>query len=380
MSQVVRVSDALRLVVAASSFVLLSVLAAQGSTWASPNAQGTTGGTVPGTVPTPGSFYLPVILKNGPVTTPTPSPPSSFGFWLPAPNGMVSALNRLYVASRTQNNVAIWDENSQQIIKWVSVGSQPWGVTLANQRVFVANFASATVSVIDANTMNRLPDINLAATCAGGPANIAANPSTNRVYVAMYGSAGRVAVIDATTDGLIECLDTGKAGAFGVAVNPNLSQLYVTHRDGMNLQVWNISTTPATRIQSWDLAGVPYVVQSDLNNSQAYLTVAYDSPTFATPNHLDVLNPTGGLPPSLFSVIGNTDDGGAIWVSQATGNLYVAATADNQLWVINPTTLASQTIAMPDPYGITENVGLGRMYIGNRSAGWVNIQPDTISP
>ncbi|MBI4786983.1 MAG: YncE family protein [Chloroflexi bacterium] len=351
------------------TLVLLVVLATGESTWAEPNAQG----TVP---PPPYFLYLPIVLKNA---SPPPIPPSANGFWVAAPNGLVSALDHLFVASKTSNRVAIWDENAPGIVKWVGVGSQPWGVGFVNGRVFVANFGSATVSVIDAVTLNKVTDVNLASACAGSPANIAVSPLTSRVYVAMYG-IGRVAVISALDNSLIECIATNKLGTFGVAVNWITNELYVTSRDAMNLQVWNIGATPATLAQDWDLGGSPYSVQWNPNNNQVYFTVAFDPPDYALANNVYSFDPASGLPPAIFTIVGNTDDGGAIVVSQATGNLYIAATADNQLWVINPTTYAFQTIAMPDPLPIAENVGLGRMYIGNRSAGWVNIQSNAINP
>ena len=148
----------------------------------------------------------------------------------------------------------------------------------------------------------------------------------------------------------------------------------------MNLQVWNIGATPATLAQDWPLGGVPFFVDWNPNNNQVYFTVAFDPPDYALANNLYAFDPSSGLAPSIFMGIGNTDDGGAIRVSQATGNLYIAATAANQLWIINPTTFAVQAISMPSPLDIAENVGLGRMYIGNRSAGWVNIQSNAISP
>ena len=216
------------------TLLVLFALASLESTWAEPNSQGTTGGTVPGTVPTPVIQYLPVILKNGLASpTPTPIPPSANGFWVASPNGMVSALSHLFVASKTLNSVAIWDENTSSMVKWIGVGSQPWGVGFANAKVFVANFGSATVSVIDAVTLNKVTDINLASTCAGSPAHIAVNPFTSRVYVAMYG-IGRVAVISALDTSLVECITTNKLGTFGVAVNPVASELYHVMFRGIN--------------------------------------------------------------------------------------------------------------------------------------------------
>ena len=311
-----------------------------------------------------------------PAPTITPGPPVPFT--VSEPKGMVSdtSRNRLYVASRNTNSVVVWDEIARSNLATIPVGSKPWGVGLVNDRVFVANNSSTSVSVMSAATMTKMTDINLNGKCDGGPANVAVNPVTKRVYVAMYGM-GRVAVIDATNNTLVGCLTTG-LGTFGVAVNQNLNQLYVTNRDGMNLQVFNISSVPGSLIKDVPLGGVPFFVQSNISTNEVYVMVAFDSPNYDNANNLQVYTATAtDVSLTYATVIGNTSDGGMVWVSQASGALYVAATKNNQLQIVDPVTFAIvQTISMTDPFGITENRGLGRMYISNRNINSISIVSD----
>ena len=293
--------------------------------------------------------------------------------------------NHLFLTSKSGNSVAVWDEVAGNILTTIPVGNRPWGVTIANNRVFVGNNNSATVSVIDAATLTKIGDINLNNSkadiqCIGGPTIAVSNPNTNRVYVGLYG-AGRVAVIDATTNTLIDCL-SANAGTFGVAINPNLNQLYVTNRDGMDLQVFDISTVPGRLVQDVKLGGVPFMVQANPSTNKVYVMVAFDAGSYSLANRLQAYSATaGGVTLLNSSTIGNTDDGGTIWVSQASGALYIAATSDGEAEIVDPTTLAMiGRIPMIDPFGITENFGLGRIYVGNRAANTFTILPDTYGP
>ncbi len=324
--------------------------------------------------PTPTPTQTPTAIP-----TATPIPPSPEGFWVSAPSGLVSdtARNRLYVASKDADAVIVWDEIGRTIVNTIPVGSQPWGVALVNDRVFVANSGSASVSAIDAATMRKMTDIRVA-DCGSAPTAIAINPKTNRAYVAIS-RGGRVAAIDAANNRLDGCL-AASAGTLGVTVNPVLNQLYVTNRDAMSLQVFDISRVPERLVFTEDLGGAPFALQANRSTSEVYVIVAFDPPDYAEANNLLVYTATDAeVSLAYATVIGRTEAGGAIWVSQKTGALYIAATKESQLEVLEPVDFSPvRAIPMPDPFGITENIALGRVYIGNRTAGWVNIQPNNL--
>jgi YVTN family beta-propeller protein len=333
----------------------------------------------------PGLPCTNVIFVNrrpapAPTLTKTPAPAPPISIPVQEPKGLASdtTRNRLYVTSRNTNSVLVWDEIAQRTLTTIPVGQKPWGVGVVNNRVFVGNSNSASVSVIDATRMAKMTDIRLNGVCDGGPTNLAVNPNNNRVYVALYGM-GRVAVIDATSNTLVDCVPTA-GGTTGVAVNPLLNQMYVSNRDAKNLQVFDISAVPARLIWTEPLGGVPYFVQANLSTSEVYVTVAYDAGDYLNANNLQAYSASDvGLSLSVATIIGNTYDGGFLWVSQASGALYIAATADNKLQIMDLTSFSIvQTIPMPDPFGITENRGLSRMYIGNRGINSIDIERDDL--
>jgi len=334
----------------------------------------------PTLTPTPTPTVTPTVTPTPtPTVTPTPTP-----FTVVRPKGMAvdTLRNRLYVASADLGRVDIWDEIQKLTIRTIKVGLRPWGVVYVNDRVFVGNSGGTTVSVIDARLMLKVKDIKLddplsPIQCAGSPTNMVANNATKRVYVALYGP-GRVAVIDAVSNTLVGCLSTD-SGSFGVAVNPNLNQLYVSNRDGKNIKIFDISSNPGQLIQTFSTGGVPFYIQANPTTNEVYTMVAFDS-DFDIPSTLYVLSADpSGVTFKTSTVLGDTGDGGEIRVSQQTGKIYIAAEHDNQLLIVDPSTYAvvGQQF-VNSPFGMAENFSLGRMYIGNHLASSVTIVPNNL--
>lgn len=287
-------------------------------------------------------------------------------------------MDRLFVSSHDQNLVTVWDENTQQVLTTIPVGSQPWGIVTVNNSAYVANYGSHSVSVIDAVSLAKVSDIDTS-TCPGKPANETVDTIHNVVYVAMYSGPGNVAVIDADSNTLVTCVSTGIGDTFGVAVDFIYNYLYVTNLAANNLLMYNTMNLAGGIFRNVPLDGRPYSVQVDNFTGYVYVMVARNWPLYDEPNTVFVYNPVREDPPSVLAVVGNTADGGMIWVSQATDNLYIAATASNELWIVDTTGVA-RAIPYPSPYGLTENFFLDRIYVGSRGAGWVGVEPHDLTP
>jgi YVTN family beta-propeller protein len=294
--------------------------------------------------------------------------------------------NTLYIASKGSNTVVAWDQATESVITTIGVDRAPWGIGYVNDRIFLASSNSANITVIDPASRTRTKEIPLqdrfnAVQCAGMPANIATHPFRNLAYVALYGTIGRVAVIDAVSNSLVGCLNTAQ-GTFSVAVDPYADRLYVTNRDAFNLMVFDTSTVPGTLIQTIPLNGAPFMVQTNVFNGEVYVMVAHDSPDYSSANFLTVFTPsTSGLTLKTTAIVGNTDDGGSLSVSSFTGAIYLSATRDNVLQILDPTTYAVlQAIPMLDPFGIAENTNLNKTYVGNRVTSTLSVLPADIGP
>ncbi len=99
-----------------------------------------------------------------------------------------------YVTSPASDTVTVIDD-SDQVTATIPVGDNPIGVAVdpAGRRVFVANYASNSVSVIDADTLS------VVATVATGvqPMAVAVDRSSRKAYVSCYGSSS-VTMIDSS--------------------------------------------------------------------------------------------------------------------------------------------------------------------------------------
>ena len=103
----------------------------------------------------------------------------------------------------------------------IPAGTDPYAVAVnpVTNKVYVANYGSANVTVIDGSD-------NSTATIPAGtnPYDVAVNPVTNKIYVANRGS-NNVTVIDGTDNSTA----TVAAGTspYAVAVNPVTNKIYV---------------------------------------------------------------------------------------------------------------------------------------------------------
>jgi YVTN family beta-propeller protein len=115
------------------------------------------------------------------------------------------------------------------------------GVNPTTNRIYVANVDSNDVSVIDGATNTEIDT-------DGNPANgitripvgsnvlgVAANPATNRIYVANPLS-NNISVIDGATNAVTATATVGSY-PYAVTVNPTTNRIYVTNRDDNTVSV-----------------------------------------------------------------------------------------------------------------------------------------------
>ena len=113
----------------------------------------------PSETPTPSQTPTP-SPTGSPTSTPTPGTPPAYPVVIPlptnagdvAPNGLAvdPSSGRVYVAGRNTNRLYMIDGNTFAVIDSAAVGSQPWGVAVHRGKVYVANFAAGSISVLNA--------------------------------------------------------------------------------------------------------------------------------------------------------------------------------------------------------------------------------------
>jgi YVTN family beta-propeller protein len=180
--------------------------------------------------------------------------------------GVNPSTNRIYVGNFFSNTVSVIDGNTNTVIGTVNVGSpQGIGVNPTTNRVYVANLGSGTVSVINA-TNQVIATVNV----GPNPIGVGVNNATNRVYVAnQVIPTGSVTVINATNQVMATvAISTGAPS--GVGVNPTTNRVYVTNSNGNTVSVidGNTNTVTATVI----VPGSPQGVAVNPFTNRIYVT------------------------------------------------------------------------------------------------------------
>ena len=187
--------------------------------------------------PTPTPTRTPTATRTPTVTpTPTGSPTAPPGniISLPGthPNGMAldPERGRLFVAGRDSNTVQVIEEKTLQIIKKIPVGREPFSVHYDGRFIYVTNFGSDSVSVIDPGRLDVVAEVQLGS-AGGEPTFLASKDGTVYVVLHRMGEASglvtmRCSLTTYAESGGFTC-NLGKPvvtgyGAYGLAVAQNV--------------------------------------------------------------------------------------------------------------------------------------------------------------
>ena len=231
--------------------------------------------------------------------------------------------------------VSVIDNRTNTVLAPIMVGLSPFGVAVnpTTNKIYVANAGGAVCTDESSNTVSVIGGsadaVQKTITLNGiGPAFVAVNSKTNKLYVTMTGGCctdgNTVAIIDGSTDTVLGYVDVD-LNPFMVAVNPRTNLVYVTHGGQDKITVIDGST---------DTVKGTFSIGSEARE------IAFDS--------------NGKF-------------------------LYVAARTTNQLAVVDArTNTLVQTIPVGRrPHGVLFNPDNGRIYVTNR--GSCDSTPGTVS-
>ena len=252
-------------------------------------------------------------------------------------------------------------------------------VNRVTNKVYVANYASNTVTIFNGASGGLLATINFTPLGYGQPSFVAVDETLNRAYVTLH-SGGRVAVIDGASNALVTTMEA-QGGTFGVAVHPGLQRAYVSNRDTDSVNVFDTSTNTRLWPQTFTPVGMPYALAVDATRSRLYVLYALHG---NFPDRVAVYS----LAPSGASRIGTVlvEDGGVqggtgIAVNPTTGHVFVANSARNTVTVIDgPTMSVLATVSVGlDPGMIGVNPATNKVYVSNRGDNTVQVINDTFT-
>lgn len=229
-----------------------------------------------------------------------------------------AARGRAYVPDSRENTLYVFDLATGQPLAHIPTGQQPHHVALLGSRIFVSNFADATLTLIDAST-DRVVN-----TLALGGLGLAVNPETNRLYVA---EGSRITVLDAASDAVLGTI-AAPAGAnvWGLAVDPKADRIYATD-------------IAHPRVLVYDGASYALVGEIAIDAPARFgVTVGVDGRVFVA-SHTDKSAQLSVIDAAAARVVAQLPIApftASLAVHPTTGLLYAASSADRSVTALDP--------------------------------------------
>jgi len=281
-----------------------------------------------------------------------------------SPKGIAfdSANNRMYVANSAGNTVSVIDTSDNSVdASTISVGSSPQGIAFdsANNRMYVANYGPNTVSVINTATNAVIATISV----GSNPYDVAFDSANNRMYVANYGG-NTVSVIDTSDNSVDPSTISVGSGPRDITFDSANNRMYVTNTGSNNVSVINTATNAV--IATISVGSSPRGVAFDSANNRMYVVNN-------GPNNVSVIDTSdNSVDPSTISV-GSSPHG--IAFDSANNRMYVVNYGNSKVSVINTATNAViATISVgSNPFGIAFDSANNRMYVTNHIGNTVSV-------
>lgn len=271
---------------------------------------------------------------------------------------------------------SVW---SQAVTATISVGTAPEAVAVnaVTNRIYVANYLSANVTIIDGAT-NSTTTIQAAL----HPVAVAVNESTNKIYIANEGfggpfgngDTGSVTVIDGATNVTTTVIDPNANGPHAVAVNSVTNKIYVANFWTGNVTVIDGATNSTVTVADSNTNGLAaYALALNPSTNKIYVAnnnLAGVSATY--PGNVTVID---GVTNSTTTVSDpNAFTPFAVAVNTLTNKIYVANEGDypgsnhGNVTVIDGATNSITTLTDSNalaPVSVAVNQTTNKIYVGD---------------
>ena len=268
-----------------------------------------------------------------------------------SPNGF----GTLYVANKGSNSVSVFVNNGSglQFTAAISVGAQPDAMVmdLASNRIYVANYADGTVSVVDGSSNTVVTTIQVGM----HPTSLALNAPSNKIYVADQGS-NDVMVINGATN-IASSISGISTAPTAIATSPLSGQIFVATLDG-HVDVIDGSTDTVTHVLSAQAGTSPAgqaAIVVDPTTDEVFVSIQGGNLTAIDGGTLAETNPPVGP--------GGT---AALALNPVTHRVY-ADNASNSIAVVDGSTNAFNTLTLGQiqPWAIAVNPATNKVYVAN---------------
>ena len=265
--------------------------------------------------------------------------------------GVNLSTNRVYVANQADGTVSVIDGTTNTVIATVAVGGEPMalGVNSTRGRVYVANRNDATVSVIDGATNTVIATVPV----GDQPFHVGVNPDTDRVYIANRkawpATDGTVSVIDGSSNEVIATIPVGAAPQ-KAGVNPITNLIYVPNAEGGTVSV--IDGASNAVVATIPVDDVPIGLGVNPSTNRVYVS-HFDDETVSV---------IDGASNAVIATIPVGDSPVVVTINLNSGHVYAANNNDGTVSVIDGAT----------------NLVVATLPVGSkRSNVWIGVSPGT---
>lgn len=265
-------------------------------------------------------------------------------------------------ATLTLTAAPVWADS---VVATIPTVIQPVAIALnpVTNKIYVANYASNTVTVIDGTT-------NTTTTVAVGtyPLAIAVNPATNKIYVANVSSQSLTVIDGVTNFATTITIPVAYSTVGSIAVNPVTNKIYVTSSsntvaviDGANNSITTIT-----------VSGLPYSIGLRTVAVNAVTNKIYVAGTGGYSNNGTVTVIDGIT--NTYTTLTAGIDPNAIAINPITNQIYVANYWSGTVMVIDGDSNSITTIgAGVYPNGLAINPITNKIYVANIAGSTIRV-------
>lgn len=253
--------------------------------------------------------------------------------------------SKVYVTNFKSTTVTIIDGNTNKQISEIEVGSSPYGIGINTKTkiLFVAREHNDTLAIVDTRTGEVIKNLELP-----DPYDIAVNSKTNKAYVTSD-VAHTVFVVDGNENEIMTTFSVDKP--CGVAVNEATNKIYVTSETTNKVHVFDGSDNKLVTIL--DVGKSPRGVVANPNTNMVYVTNQLSGT-------VDVIDGTKNEKIDTISV-GTTPR--RIVANPDTNTIYVSNQISNSISVIDGVTnKVIDSIPVEQPYELMINPKTNKLY------------------
>lgn len=253
--------------------------------------------------------------------------------------------NKVYITNFKSDTVTVLDGETNKPISEIKVGNTPYGIGIntVTKTLYVALERANVLAIVDATSGQVIKNVTIT-----DPYDIAVNSKSNMAYVTSD-KEGLVNVIDGASNEIITTLDVLKP--CGIAVNENTNTVYVTSESQNKVFVFDGEKN--NLITSIDVGSSPRGVVPNPNTNMIYVT----NQMSGTVSVID------GAKNQVVDSIPVGDTPRRIVINPTSNLIYVSNQIPNSITVIDgATNEVVDSIPVEQPYELMINPKTGKIY------------------